>query len=245
MPGSRCASACRGERCTVVRFPRRAMSVRTPPWLPGCPPGRPRSARRTARNRSLPTSATARSTAPNSGSTSIQPTGEQRGHRLPQIPKRGRRCTTFGVEAAQPVAVASFPRCVAGSARRGSARRAAPPPRRPRRPTRAGSRRRAGRAACTRQPQPGAARAHGSIRRRSRRARSRSANRWWAPSPAAHVVERDQEQVGPLDLLEQFLTARSRPRTASHSGPDSRCRTEVSSRKRPHRLGLAVQYLLG
>jgi hypothetical protein len=49
-----------------------------------------------------------------------------------------------------------------------------------------------------------------------------------APPPAL-LVERDQEQAGPLDRLEQLLAVGA-PTTASQSGPHSRSRTEVSSR---------------
>ena len=47
--------------------------------------------------------------------------------------------------------------------------------------------------------------------------------------PAAHLIQRDQEQPGPFRLLEQRLAA-SRPVTASHNGPLSRSSIEVSSR---------------
>ena len=48
--------------------------------------------------------------------------------------------------------------------------------------------------------------------------------------PLAALVERDEEQVGALDLAEQPLATRRRPRTASHSGAQKRSSTQVSSR---------------
>jgi hypothetical protein len=47
--------------------------------------------------------------------------------------------------------------------------------------------------------------------------------------PAAHLIQRDQEQPGPFGLLQQRLAARPAV-TASHSFPDSRSSTEVSSK---------------
>ena len=49
--------------------------------------------------------------------------------------------------------------------------------------------------------------------------------------PASFLVQGNQEQVGPLDLLQGGLAA-PWPVTASHSGPDRRPRIDVSSRNR-------------
>lgn len=46
---------------------------------------------------------------------------------------------------------------------------------------------------------------------------------------AAHLVQRHEEQVGPLDRLQHPLPS-ARPVTASHNAPDSRSSTEVSNR---------------
>ena len=65
------------------------------------------------------------------------------------------------------------------TARRSAARSAGPPRRRPRRPARAARRRRRARAPRARRPRCGAAARTRSGRSCCRRARSRSANRWW------------------------------------------------------------------
>ena len=49
--------------------------------------------------------------------------------------------------------------------------------------------------------------------------------------PAAHVVQRHQEQVGPLDLLQHRLAVGAAGDGVAQR-PDSRSSTEVSSRKR-------------
>ena len=54
--------------------------------------------------------------------------------------------------------------------------------------------------------------------------------------PAAHLIQRDQEQIGPLHLLQQAL-APVCPVTASHSSPDSRSSTEVSQQEAANLAG--------
>ena len=63
--------------------------------------------------------------------------------------------------------------------------------------------------------------------------------------PLPPVVERDEEQVGALERDEASPCRRSRPVTASQSGPVSRSRTDVRSRKSRTSVGLAGQHLLG
>ena len=61
--------------------------------------------------------------------------------------------------------------------------------------------------------------------------------------PPAAVVEREQEQVPPVQRLKHGLAAPC-PVTASHSGPLSRPRIEVCSRKALDTIGQALQHLL-
>ena len=62
--------------------------------------------------------------------------------------------------------------------------------------------------------------------------------------PAALVVERDDEQVPALQRLEHRAARRTSPVTASHSGPVSRSRIEVSEQEVADVVGLAVEDLL-
>ena len=63
--------------------------------------------------------------------------------------------------------------------------------------------------------------------------------------PLAPVVERRRGTGWPGRGRSSMACRRRRPVTASHSGPVSRSRTEVCSRKSRTSLGLALQHLLG
>jgi len=51
------------------------------------------------------------------------------------------------------------------------------------------------------------------------------------PEPPVLVVQRDQEQVGAVDLADISPVPSALPVSASHSGAHMRLRTEVTSRK--------------
>ena len=78
-----------------------------------------------------------------------------------------------------------------------------------------------------RRPRCGAAPAHGRDLRAGAGAQQVGEQAVVAP-PASFLVQGNQEQVGPLDLLQGGLAA-PWPVTASHSGPDRRPRIDVSS----------------
>jgi hypothetical protein len=62
--------------------------------------------------------------------------------------------------------------------------------------------------------------------------------------PAAHLVQRHQEQVGPLHLLQQLLAVGLAGDRIAQA-PREPLQHRRLQQERPQRLGLAVQHLLG
>ena len=138
------------------------------------------------------------------------------------------------------------PRCAARSAPRGAAStsRRAPSRRRPP-PARAGWRRRAARG---RSYQVAAARCSCGTRSGAsclQAGAQQVGEQVVVAPPPALLVQRDQEQVGRARPTPAAAGRPARPITASHSGPDSRSRTDVSSRNARSSGGLPLEHLLG